>query len=310
MPWSDTDYLQWGNTALKAMGTVKDGMSLHPTEVATLKSIGWNEVSNSKVGYSYENGNQKMVFYPSGFTGYWSDKNGQPTQTWQEIEMPIRWLWKNKGSVPSSEAHRIKPYSAVINTLEAYGHKWHEETVQFVHEDDPLDTIIFMSNGEIYHYDGTGKSSKYKYVHDLLHALDFGKGSVHKPNATGDMPWSNMNYEHSKAAQQMGKDPVYTTITLYSIEEETMKKMGIHRLENSGVKWYEKTGEGQHIMFFADGHASITDTVTGTEVEYFDTVKEAMQFLWNKYMPFIEESFFKDLANVLLTHPDAAKMLM
>ena len=231
MPWSDTDYLNWGNVVLKAMGTVKDGMSLHPTEVATLKQMGWNEVGDSKVGYSYEHGIEKIVFHPSGYVEYWSNKNGQPTQHWQEIEMPIRWLWKNKGS-------------------------------------------------------------------------------VQKKPATGDMPWSNMNYEHSKAAIQMGKDPVYTTITLYSIEEETMKKMGFHRLENNGVKWYEKTGAGNHVMFFADGHASMTDKTTGTEMEYFKTVKEAMQFLWDKYMPFIEESFFKDLANVLLTHPDAAKMLM
>ena len=144
---------------------------------------------------------------------------------------------------------------------------------------------------------------------DAVRWLWKNKGSVQKPTVTGEMPWSNMEYDHSKAAQQMGKDPVYTTITLYSIEEETMKKMGFHRLENGGVKWYEKSGTSQHVMFFADGHASITDKLTGTEMEYFKTVKECLQHLWNKYMPFIEESFFKDLVNVLMTRPDAAKLL-
>lgn len=224
MPWSGQDYLQWGNTVLKAMGTVKDGMSLHPTEVATLKQMGWNEVGNSKTGYSYENGNQKMVFHPSGYTEYWSNKEGQPVKNWQEIEMPIRWLWKNKGS-------------------------------------------------------------------------------VQKKQATGDMPWSNMNYDHSKAAQQMGKDPVYTTITLYSIEEETLKTMGFHRLENGGVKWYEKSGASQHVMFFADGHASITDKLTGTEMEYFKTVKECVKYLWDKYMPFIEEGTINDLVALITSRP-------
>ena len=85
--------------------------------------------------------------------------------------------------------------------------------------------------------------------------------------------------------------------------------MGFHRLENSGVKWYYRSGVDQNVMFFADGHASIADKGTGTEMEYFDTVKECLQFLWDKYMPFIEESFFKDLVDVLMTRPDAAKLL-
>jgi hypothetical protein len=81
-------------------------------------------------------------------------------------------------------------------------------------------------------------------------------------------------------------------------------------MQKGNVGWYEKSGSGQYVQFFADGHASITDKITGTDVEYFDTVKEAMQFLWDKHMPFIEESFFKDLVDVLMTRPDAAKMLM
>ena len=203
MPWSGTDYLQWGKVALKVIGTGK-GMSIHLAEVHTLKQMGWNEVGNSKVGYSYENGNEKMIFHPSGFTEYWSDKNGQPTQNWQEIEMPIRWLWKNKGSAKQSDE---VPYS---------GHDYNQPS------EDPK------------------------------------------------------------------KKPVYTTISLIPQDEETLNKMGFVRVKTENVIWYEKTGIGQFVEFFADGHASINDMGTGTKKDQFPTVKECLQFLWDKFKPSIQ----------------------
>jgi len=305
MPWSGTDYLSWGNVVLKTMGTgMGMGMNLHPTEEQTLSQLGWKRIGNSKVGYSYENGNQKMMFHPSGFTEYWSNKEGQPTESWIEIEMPIRWLWKNKGSVTSSEAHRIKPYSAVINTLEAYGHKWHEGAVQFAHEDNPLDTIIFMSNGEIYHYNGAGKLFKYKNVHDLLHALDLGKGSAQKPNATGEMPWYDNQYVNTNADN--------TPIKLSPSDEGTMESIGFSvQMVPSNIGnalYYYQNKTGHRFYFRTNGESEYADPSNNSQK--FSTVKDAMQFAWNKFSVFIEESFFKDLVEVLMTRPDAAKMLM
>ena len=130
-----------------------------------------------------------------------------------------------------------------------------------------------------------------------------------KTKTTGDMPWSGTNYNYAFGQTQGNPPPVYTSIYLVPLDDQTMYQLGYHRLEDSGVKWYEKSGTSQHVMFFADGHAIMTDKLTGTEMEYFETVKECLQFLWKKYMPFIEESFFKDLVGVLMEYPHTAKLL-
>jgi peroxiredoxin len=74
-------------------------------------------------------------------------------------------------------------------------------------------------------------------------------------------------------------------------------------MQKGNVGWYEKSGSGQYVQFFADGHASMTDKITGTEMEYFDTVKECLEFLWKKYMPFIEEGTINDLVALITSRP-------
>lgn len=94
MPWSGTDYKQWGKTVMPALGPDK-GMALHPTEEDLLDKLGWKKKGDSNLGYTFHNGTQIMIFYPTGKVVYWSDYGKSPTQNWDDPELAIRWLWKN-----------------------------------------------------------------------------------------------------------------------------------------------------------------------------------------------------------------------
>lgn len=226
MPWSGTDYLQWGNTVLKAMGTGK-GMSLYPTEVNTLKQLGWNEVGNSKIGYSYENGNQKIMFHPSGYVEYWSSEKSQPTQNWTEIgavEDVLRWLWKKKGL-------------------------------------------------------------------------------VQKKSATGEMPWSNTDYNslHKIQMKTLGN----FAISLIPQDENVLKKIGFEKeIVNSEkelafkIQYHKTTGNDVEVLyFFADGQAAYW--INGHGPKYYG-IKSLMKLMWDKYGTPIKESVFKNYMKVWL----------
>jgi hypothetical protein len=88
----------------------------------------------------------------------------------------------------------------------------------------------------------------------------------------------------NKGSVQTPKVPlVYVSVPLLHLEEEKLKSLGFVRLQNNGVIWYEKPGENQWVMFYKDGHATIKDKITGTEMDYFDTAADAITFLSNKY---------------------------
>lgn len=328
MPWSDTDYLNWGNVVLKAMGTVKDGMSLHPTEVATLKQMGWKEVGNSKIGYSYVHGIEKIVFHPSGYVEYWSNKNGHPTQHWQEIEMPIRWLWKNKGSVQtpkvplvyvsipllSLEEEKLKSLGFV--RLQNNGVTWYEKPGEG-------QWVMFYKDGHANIKDKiTG--TEVDYFNTAAEAITFLSNKYFKtskkktPTVTGEMPWSGGDYNVDLDKIPPGVDAANMSIRLLHADEKTMASIGFKYVWNPDEteeyrNSYVKSEET--VYFYANGSAEYRDISDvddkGNEIsKVFNTVKEAMEFVWNKHMPFIEESFFKDLVDVLMTRPGAAKMLM
>ena len=101
-----------------------------------------------------------------------------------------------------------------------------------------------------------------------------------------EVPYSGHDY--NQPSEDPKKKPVYTTISLIPQDEETLNKMGFVRVKTENVIWYEKTGIGQFVEFFADGHASINDMGTGTKKDQFPTVKECLQFLWDKFKPSIQ----------------------
>ena len=143
-----------------------------------------------------------------------------------------------------------------------------------------------------------------KFVYDVIYHVDQKMMEFIKSNAkikkgyhkiveqwTLNVPDTIGKLENLFAFGSLGTIPaptpkvplVHVSIALPPDKEELLKSIGFHRLENNGVIWYEKAGEGQWVMFYKDGHATIKDKITGTEVDYFDTASSAIKSLASKY---------------------------
>lgn len=107
------------------------------------------------------------------------------------------------------------------------------------------------------------------------------------PTKSGDMPYSG--YDYSLLSSLYDQSPIQSTF-ISQADENVMTKMGFVRKTEDTTdipfqRFYEKGREKMY--FFSDGRASYWDGTDGPK--YFNTVKEGMQFLWNKHTPYIEE---------------------
>jgi hypothetical protein len=246
--------------------------------------------------------------------------------------MPIRWLWKNKGSVTSSEAHgsvqtpkvplvyvSVPLPSIKEETLKTMGfHRLENNGVIWYEKTGEGQWVMFYKDGHATIKDKiTGTELEYFHTDDEAITYlknKYFKTSKSKPKATGEMPYSGKDYQDWWATYWPDV-PSNNAISLLPEDTETMKQMGFekiqHQDEDPDPKYkfvYKKTDGPEMMYFFASGKAAFwKDSQDGPY--YYNTVKDGMQMLWDKYMPFIEESFFKDLVNVLMTRPDAAKLL-
>lgn len=209
---------------------------------------------------------------------------------------------------------KIKPSDNIVSDLKVYGYNWDNTSKQFVSNDDALDTITFMKDGNIIWYGGMGTEEKmFSGTEELWKFLDWGgisksqqKISTSTPpekKVTGQMPYSGVNYGEwfNKNSPEIAKN---YTIELNPNDELLLtnelgfyKKIILSQDPEFKIGYY---GPNNQIMyFFASGKASYWQDGEGPK--YFDTVKDGIQFLWDKHMPFIEEKItFKNLMKSLL----------
>jgi hypothetical protein len=124
-----------------------------------------------------------------------------------------------------------------------------------------------------------------------------------KLTKTGEMPYSGTDYK--EWYKSFWSDiPSHSSISLKPDDTDTMEKIGFHKenvpSEEAAFKiGYHKPETGEVAYFFANGKASYW--INGDGPKYFNTAKELMQFLWDKYAGFIEENVsFKTLMKAML----------
>jgi hypothetical protein len=300
MPWSGTDYLQWGNTVLKAVGP-NGGMGLHPTEEATLKQLGWTVHSDKEHGVWYESGPQKIVFYPSGYTEYWTDKNGKPTQSWTEIEMPIRWLWKGGKEYMTSSGKPVKMEGDDDDSLKDLG-------FQLINNNGVLSyrnvskgaSVMFYPNGFGMVWDMSQYDVKKEFGEpnapifqgtwqNCIAFLAKNYGPTTAPKKTGEVPYSGTDYKKWWSTYWPDVPP-NESISLKPEDSETLKKIGfekeLHKNEKDpAYKVSYRNGHNEVLYFFAGGEAAMWENGEGPH--YYGNAKNLMQAMWDKYMPHI-----------------------
>lgn len=111
------------------------------------------------------------------------------------------------------------------------------------------------------------------------------------PAKSGDMPYSG--YDYSLLSTLFNENSTQT-IFLTELDNETLNSIGFKPQVNptapniSFQKFY--TNGNEKIYFFADGRASYWKGPSQDDgPHYFNTVKDAMKFLWNKHTTYIEE---------------------
>lgn len=107
---------------------------------------------------------------------------------------------------------------------------------------------------------------------------------------SGEMPYSG--YDYSLISSLFNQDSTQS-IFLTELDDETLNQIGFKRKQVSETnisfqKFY--TNGKERIYFFANGRASYWKGPSQDDgPHYFDTVKDAMKFLWNKHTTYIEE---------------------
>ena len=212
MPCSGTDYKAWGKTVTPAIGKDK-GMGLHPTEEETLKKMDW-EPTKTPLGIVYcpfgtVMDGEAMIFLPSGKVNYYSkfmDASGAAgvnvTQTWDDPEDAIRWLWKNYKLEQHHGGKSVKLQGEQLDEVTKLGFVEEMVNGHYNYEKPNIATVTFWANGYAWVWDLTEKEAKkaaeepnppiYKGTHQevisYLHMM-YGK------KKTGEMPFSGKNYK-------------------------------------------------------------------------------------------------------------------
>lgn len=105
---------------------------------------------------------------------------------------------------------------------------------------------------------------------------------------SGQMPYSGHDYS---LLSTLFNNPPNKATVLAPQDSETMHSMGFEsqavNTTDPAFKIVYKKGN-EEMYFFSDGRAAYWTGKTGPQ-QYFNTVKDAMQFLWNKHTPYIEE---------------------
>ena len=180
VPYSGTDYATLFNVQWPSIPK-NHSMKLTVQDEKLMKQLGFYRQKVTvpdpafKIRYIHSNDKDIMYFFASGKAAYWKDDTDGPYY-YETVEDALQMLWDKYGkpqqspTPKTSNAYRIIPADEVVSSLQKYGYKWHDLSVQFVNKKDPLDTIIFMSTGEIYRY-VEQKEFKYENVQALFKDL-------------------------------------------------------------------------------------------------------------------------------------------
>ena len=319
MPWSGTNYpLLWGPYQTGKFCPLND------LEQNTMKHMGWNEHTLINGSIVYLNGNQQMAFEKNGKAFYWSDISGGITQTWSTVEDALRWLWKNKGSAKKSDPFLKGPYypnEPMVNLLKSIGFKseimpdgtkwehpsgfavrFYENGISWEGKNGKKEIMVSQTN----QYDfllkalsGTDKNSENDKL-DYAFTSTFDMFKPSKPTkqspsvvAKNEVPYGGTDYKkwYNTYQPHLPKD---STIPLKLPDKKIMDEMKFIEIDYGAEVVpsfrlvYERSDTKEKAYFFASGKGAYWQAMNGPH--YFNTVKELMQFLWDKYSPNITDS--------------------
>jgi hypothetical protein len=233
----------------------------------------------------------------------------------RSVKKPMPWSgydyaeWGKKSGYPPKST--IQLMSGDKKIIEEMG--WYVATDQnnaYYYHNKDNDRVFFFVDGTakfIHHTWKPPQEHNFESIKSLMEFLWSGyqakldpvkpKEIPKSPTAVSDMPYSGTDYA---ALGKHEKLESYHTRHLVPSDDAVMKKMGFASMFTPPIKtghyWYQKVGEAVVARFFGSGTAEVSDPIPKT----FNTVKEAMEYLWNKYKQTpVKENLYKEIMSVL-----------
>lgn len=166
--------------------------------------------------------------------------------------------------------------------------------------------VAFYGNGTAKYWPNY-KEAKNTPFSTVKSAMEFLWAKHKKPKS--EMPASGADYK-SWHETNMPDAPKDMSIEMNLIDTELLEKIGFHKQVGTSAQashsgksndqiYYQKGDTNdpnkETVQFLANGKANYWDTRLGPKAfKKFESIKDALQFLWNKHKPTIKESFYKN----------------
>lgn len=304
MPWSNFDYEKW---AADSGYNPKDSIQLVNVDDKTMGDLGFEVgTSNSNVSdgtinvYKNKEGEQ-IIFHVDGTSAYFGI--GVGTKDFDSIKSAMEWLWNKKKSGPEKKSgsqelqtdlttQRLKKLGFELtgkssNDVWFYkkydkddvnGDRFHQVEID---PSDKMKYTIFMLDEMKYWAPVTSKN--FDSIEKGLKLLEEWMGGIEKKEeiTSDEVPFSGMDYV--RVSKVWGKNPLQL-IKLNEKDTNTLESLGF--LPGMNKDYIKGDNQGERIAFYANGNATYwANAYTSINSGYkpFSSIKEAMQFLWDKY---------------------------
>ena len=233
---------------------------------------------------------------------FWGgDKSEVPYSGFDYVE-----FYKTK-KTPSNMSIQLEPADQKV--MEDIGFKLHNMPstsisykYAYINEKDKYERMFFFAGGGVspgasYWTDNLGVEKYFPTVKEAMQFL-WDKYAPTKKKPTGEMPFSGFDY--STIAKKQRILP-HVTIILVDEDEKVMKDMGFRKKFTDGLGSYYQKGI-ENIAFYANGTAKYWENSTTSNPPIkFSSVKSAMEKLWRKHAPYVEELVdYKDLTDLMM----------
>ena len=317
IPWSGFDYADWGNKEIES-GNYKpnDTIQLLEPEHEFLHSLGYvmeytgdkKTPKFSNVYFNPLNPGEYILFYVTGASIYKSE--GEVT-SFKDPKSLIEWL-KEGGDIPkdnlvmmpkdaNDKKGTLSEEDDVISKLEKMG-------FILTYKDGDIKNFFFKQAAGLAHIVSilNNKRMRYKQTQDVENSppltmiawefsledgmqklkhdapnLDWDKldSTEKKVKSEGEVPYSGTDYP-----SYLTTFPGHHTIALFLEDSNTLESIGfkLNVLKEANPEYkYAYANGSERMFFYADGTAKYWPNEIGY-TKQFDTVKAAMQFLWDK----------------------------
>ena len=215
---------------------------------------------------------------------------GTEDMPWSGMNYPIWW-----NTQPSNVPLGLTTFDeATMKSMGWIPSKWGGG---IVYQKD-LERMAFYKDGVASYwsnFNSGGVTQTWPSVEDAIRWLWKNKNTSNIQSSK-EVPYSGLDYKIYYNSVY-SKVPKNQSVVLIPEDKQTMKSMGFVEYVDTtaGLAFnvmYEKSDTKEKAFFFASGRASYWQDQDGPH--YFNTPKELMQFLWDKYAPNIQEGSLRD----------------